>query len=77
MGPPAVETALVADIPVLFARPETTKAGGRLALWMHFLGGSKEAMVRFSCGSPKLALPQCLLTRGSTGNGPMSRSINC
>ena len=25
MGPPAVETALVADIPVLFARPETTK----------------------------------------------------
>ncbi len=46
-GPPAVETALVADIPVLFARPETTKAGGRLALWMHFLGGSKEAMVPF------------------------------
>jgi hypothetical protein len=47
MGPPAVETALVADIPVLFARPETTKAGGRLALWTHFLGGSKEAMVPF------------------------------
>jgi hypothetical protein len=42
-----VETALVADIPVLFARPETTKAGGRLALWTHFLGGSKEAMVPF------------------------------
>ena len=37
----------MADIPVLFARPETTKAGGRLALWMHFLGGSKEAMVPF------------------------------
>ena len=47
MGPSAVETALVADIPVLFARPETTKAGGRLALWMHLLGGSKEAMVPF------------------------------
>ena len=47
MSPPAVETALVADIPVLIACPDTTKAGGRLALWMHFLGGSKEAMVPF------------------------------
>lgn len=42
-----MEAALVADIPVLFARPETTKSGGRLALWMHFLGASKEAMVPF------------------------------
>jgi len=32
MGAPEVETALVADIPVLFARPETTKAGDCLAL---------------------------------------------
>jgi len=47
MSPPKVEAALVADIPVIFARPETTKSGGRLALWMHFLGGSKEAMVPF------------------------------
>jgi hypothetical protein len=70
------ETALLADIPVLFARPETTKAGGRLALWMHFLGGSKEAMVPFLLRLAEAGVTAVFLTRGSTGNGPMSRSIN-
>jgi uncharacterized protein len=40
-----METAQVDDIPVLFARPDT--AGSRLALWMHFLGGTKEMMTPF------------------------------
>ena len=71
-----MEAALVADIPVIFARPETTKSGGRLALWMHFLGGSKEAMVPFLLRLAEAGVTAVSLTRGSTGNGPMSRSIN-
>ncbi len=47
MGSSATETVLIDDIPILLARPETTRSGGRLALWMHFLGGSKEAMAPF------------------------------
>lgn len=42
-----METAQVDDIPVLFARPDSTGSSGRLALWMHFLGGNKEAMAPF------------------------------
>jgi len=33
-----MDTAQVDDIPVLVARPSGTGFGGRLTLWMHFLG---------------------------------------
>jgi dienelactone hydrolase len=42
-----MDAAQVDDIPVLVARPSGTGFGGRLTLWMHFLGGSKEAVVPF------------------------------
>jgi hypothetical protein len=39
-----MEVVQVDDIPVLVPRPDQTGASDRLALWMHFLGGNKEAM---------------------------------
>jgi hypothetical protein len=39
-----MEVVQVDDIPVLVARPDQAGASDRLALWMHFLGGNKEAM---------------------------------
>ena len=42
-----VETALVDDIHVLVARSDGAGSSGRLALWMHFLGGTKEMMTPF------------------------------
>jgi uncharacterized protein len=45
--PPTVQTARVDDIPVLVAHPDEAVAHGRMALWMHFLGGSKETMLPF------------------------------
>jgi hypothetical protein len=42
--PSVMEVVQVDDIPVLVARPDQTGASDRLALWMHFLGGNKEAM---------------------------------
>lgn len=38
------ENYWVADIPALVCHPEPAAANGRLALWMHYLGGTKEAM---------------------------------
>lgn len=34
----------VADIPALVVHPDPSVANGRLALWLHYLGGTKEAM---------------------------------
>jgi hypothetical protein len=42
--PSVMEVVQVDDIPVLVARPDQAGASDRLALWMHFLGGNKEAM---------------------------------
>ncbi len=38
------DTYLVADVPVLVVHPDPAIANRRLALWMHYLGGSKETM---------------------------------
>lgn len=38
---------MVDDIPVLVAEPDPGSRNGRLALWMHFLSGNKEAMEPF------------------------------
>jgi dienelactone hydrolase len=37
-------TVRVGDVPTLVVHPDPAQANGRLALWMHYLGGSKEAM---------------------------------
>lgn len=42
-----VEPDRVDDIPVLVAHPDQAAARGVLALWMHFLGGTKEAMAPY------------------------------
>jgi dienelactone hydrolase len=42
-----METAQVDDIPVIFARPDAASSVRRLAIWMHFLGGTKEVVAPF------------------------------
>lgn len=42
-----VETVRVDDIPVLIARSDSVASSGRVALSMHFLGGTKEMMTPF------------------------------
>lgn len=37
-------TYRVADVPALVVHPDAGRANGRLALWMHYLGGTKEAV---------------------------------
>jgi hypothetical protein len=47
MSPPKVEAALVADIPVIFARPETTKSGFHPGL--DHLGAGRDRSVEDAC----------------------------
>lgn len=42
-----MEAAQVDDIPVILARPDAASSVRRLALWMHFLGGTKEVVAPF------------------------------
>jgi dienelactone hydrolase len=45
-GPGTIGTAYrVADIPAVVVHPDPAAANGCLALWMHWLGGTKEAML--------------------------------
>lgn len=45
--PSIMEVVQVDDIPVLVAQPDQTGPSDRLALWLHFPRGNKEAMAPF------------------------------
>jgi hypothetical protein len=68
-----METTRVDDIPVLIASPYGRAPGRRWAVWMHFLGGTKELMAPFCCSGGVIA---CRLTHGSTGTEPRNLPIN-
>jgi predicted esterase len=71
--PSIMEVVQVDDIPVLVARPDQTGPSDRLALWLHFLGGNKEAMAPFLQQLAAAGVTAVSFDAWNTANGLSSR----